>query len=42
MQEQYKALAKRYHPDASEQREMDQGQINAFNEKFIQVKEAYD
>ena len=35
-------LAKKYHPDAAEQKTMDDVTLNSNNEKFIKVKEAYD
>lgn len=42
MQDQFKKLAKQYHPDAAEQKLMNDSQIQVCNERFISVKEAYD
>ena len=42
IQEQFKKLAKRYHPDASEQKLLDNAKVEENNAKFIQLKEAYD
>ncbi len=42
VQEQFKKLAKKYHPDATEQKLLDQETIDHYHEKFIMLKEAYD
>ena len=40
--DQYKLLAKKYHPDLSEQKKLDAKAFYQLQDKFLKAKESYD